>query len=185
MFCRALAVFAPVLLLAGCGGSSSADASPASTGADGSTAEEVAAAAPGAFGSGGFAFDRVKITVIKEGTGAGSTDRSIAFEQRRRLWGAISNSERQARYGKYFVVDWKAPEGNAAPVVVRFEYRQQKTGATVHSMEQTVSGAQGEVFTEFAVVGEAWATNGEVTSWRLSLLVDGRPVAGQPSFLWD
>lgn len=183
MFCRALAVFAPVLLLAGCGGSREEVPMEAASGSAEST--ELASAAPGAFGRGGFAFDRVKITVVRQIPAASSTDRSIAFHDRRRLWGAISNEERRQRFGKYFVVDWEAPDNNTEPVVVRFEYRQQKTGATVNTMEQTIAGAQGSVFTEFAVVGDAWETNGEVTSWRLTLLVNGEAVASQPSFLWD
>ena len=107
----------------------------------------------------------------------------IRAEMNKRLYGAVSEKDRELRKGHFYAVSWQRLSG-AEPVKVAFEYRQQSTGATVKKQTRVLPAAvQGE--TEFQITGDDYYQNGRVLSWRMTLY-DGKKVISQKqSFLWD
>ncbi len=113
-----------------------------------------------------------------------SADPSITFEQQYILHGAVSTKDRLARQGNYYTVFWSVTD-RSQPMKVRLEYRQQKSGAKVLTSEQEITAPKGSNVTKFAIIGDAFVTNGAVTSWRV-LLVRGKEVLSEEkSYLWE
>ncbi len=110
-------------------------------------------------------------------------DEMIEFEQQRRLYGAIENSERRDRFGNYFTVFWKSKTRN--PATVRLEYRQGSTGFTVHIQEVQVDKPKHSNTTQFQVIGDDYHKNGKVTQWKASVVENGSVVAEYKSYLWQ
>ena len=109
---------------------------------------------------------------------------SITFEMDYVLHGAVSAKERLARQGHYYAIFWSVTD-RSQPVKVRLEYRQQKTGAKIMMTEQEFTSPKGSNVTKFAINGEAYVTNGPVTSFRV-LLVRGKEVLSEEkSYLWE
>ena len=74
-------------------------------------------------------------------------DPTISFERQRLNFGAVSNYDRQERYGHYFTFFWRAQR--PADVIVRLEYRQENLGSHVQAQEKTYRGARGTMKSEF------------------------------------
>jgi hypothetical protein len=106
----------------------------------------------------------------------------LQAETDRRYFGAISAAERRSRQGHYYSVHWAA--SRPSDVRVRMEYRQQKLGLHVQSMERHYPAAKGAMKTEFSVVGDDYHDDGAVTAWRMTLVENGRIVAVTQSFMW-
>ncbi len=68
---------------------------------------------------------------------------------------------------------------------MRFEYRQEKLHALTQAREVTYTGAKGTNRTVFAIIGDDFTNDGRVIAWRESLLVNGRIVALNRSYLWE
>jgi hypothetical protein len=115
---------------------------------------------------------------------AGAIDRMITFERQHYLWGAMTTEERKTRYGQYFTVMWKTKD-KASPATLRFEYRQQETNAEVMVKEVDIHKIKGLNSTQVNLIGEEYATNGQVMSWRASIIRGGETVASEQSFLWE
>jgi hypothetical protein len=109
---------------------------------------------------------------------------AVNFERQHYLYGAISNKERDLRDGHYYVVMWSATD-RTQPVKVRLEYRQQKTGTKIKTLEKDVTKIERRNDTEFEVNGEGYATDGPVTSWRATLVRGKQVLAEAKSYLWD
>ncbi|MEM6910494.1 MAG: hypothetical protein AAF555_02830 [Verrucomicrobiota bacterium] len=109
----------------------------------------------------------------------------LHFEKERLLYGALSGSERRARQGHYFWVDWKVADPSL-PVSLLLEYRQESTTSQLH--RQVLEIPAGEIKSrnraEFAVNGPEYAERGRITSWRLSLRQEGVELAEEESFVW-
>lgn len=114
----------------------------------------------------------------------GGVDQLIVSEQRKRLHGAITPRERRERLGNYYSVHWRVAE-EGGPVTVLFEYRQAERGSEVRRQEVVVPSPRGKQITHFQVTGPAYATDGRVIAWRITLLRDGQPIAVETSYLWD
>ncbi len=108
----------------------------------------------------------------------------LTMETDRRYFGAINNFERRRRDGHAYTVHWKVRPAAAGDVTVRFEYRQQKLGSHVQTQDVSYSHASGSMRTEFAVQGDEYHQDGQVTAWRVLLIENGRVVGLQQSFLW-
>jgi hypothetical protein len=106
----------------------------------------------------------------------------LRAEVERRYFGAVSGMERRSREGHYYTVHWST--ARAADVRVRMEYRQQKLGLHVQSMERLYPRVKGAQKTEFSVIGDDYHDDGAVTAWRITLIENGRIVAVTQSFLW-
>lgn len=112
-----------------------------------------------------------------------SIDSMISFERQRVNFGAISNYDRQERYGHYFTFYWRAER--PSDVIVRLEYRQQNLGSHVQAREKTYKGAKGTMKSEFQVIGDDYRQEGKITAWRVVLIESGKIVALNQSFLWN
>ena len=107
---------------------------------------------------------------------------SIGAESAYRLFGAVTQLDQRARYGHYFDFFWrgKRPE----PVTVRLEYRQDLLRAFTQAREVDYPNGKGSHKTAFAVVGDDFFNDGRVNAWRCLLIVRGRIVAEDRSYLW-
>jgi hypothetical protein len=106
----------------------------------------------------------------------------INFERRRANFGALLADQRLRREGTYFDFFWRARR--TADLIVRFEYRQAKTGNAVMAQEIQVPQARGTMKSSFAVIGDSYRFDGPVTAWRCLLIEDNRIVGLTQSFLW-
>ncbi len=122
----------------------------------------------------------------KSGTSSRATaaeaEASLTFEQRYRLFGAVTQLDQHQRYGNYFDFFWVAKRD--ADVTVRLEYRQEKLRSFVQAREIRYPNARGHHKTEFAVIGDDYLDDGRVIAWRCLLISDGHIVAENRSYLW-
>jgi hypothetical protein len=110
-------------------------------------------------------------------------DAPLTFERQYRLYGAVTALDQRQRFGNYFDFFWRAKR--PADVTVRLEYRQEKLHEHVQAQEIMYRNARGTHKTEFRVVGDDYFDDGRVISWRCLLIVNGRIVAENRSFLWE
>jgi hypothetical protein len=110
-------------------------------------------------------------------------DAPITFERQYRLYGAITGLDRRQRFGNYFDFFWRAKR--PSDVTVRLEYRQEKLHQHVQAQEITYRNVHGTHKTEFKVIGDDYFDDGRVIAWRCLLVVNGRIVAENRSFLWE
>ena len=118
-------------------------------------------------------------------------ERSLAFERKRLLFGAVTPNDERDRYGNYFTLYWRARR--PANLVVRLEYRQAKLGPFVQAREVAYPGLRaGTHRTDFQITGDDYQRDGRVSAWR-ALLIErdgppgapgGRIVALTQSSLW-
>ena len=111
-----------------------------------------------------------------------SANPAINGETSYRLFGAVTNLDRQRRYGYYFDFFWRAKQ--AVPVTVRLEYRQENLHSLTQAREVDYATARGSHKTAFAIIGDDYANDGRVVAWRCLLIVNGRIVAEDRSYLW-
>jgi hypothetical protein len=114
---------------------------------------------------------------------AGIAEASIGFERTYRLYGAITNADRNQRYGNYFDFFWRVKR--PANVTMRLEYRQEKLRAFVQAREISYANAKGNYKTEFAIIGDDYFQDGRVIAWRCLLIENGHIVAENRSYLWE
>jgi hypothetical protein len=110
-------------------------------------------------------------------------DAPIVFERQYRLYGAVTGIDQRQRFGNYFDFFWRAKR--PSDVTVRLEYRQEKLHEHVQAQEITYRNARGTNRTEFKVIGDDYFDDGRVIAWRCLLIVNGRIVAENRSFLWE
>lgn len=109
-------------------------------------------------------------------------DPAIGFESSYRFFGAVTGLDQRARIGHYFDFFWRSKQ--PAKVTVRLEYRQEKLRSATQAREVSYQNARGNTKTSFAVVGEDFYTDGRILSWRCLLIVNGKIVAEDRSYLW-
>jgi hypothetical protein len=97
--------------------------------------------------------------------------------------GAITKEQLAARKGHYYVINWKNA-GPAEDLVLRFDYRQEKSRDRINTLEIAYPAAKGNLRGMFSVRGGAYAKFGKINSWRLTVLRKGKIVAEQQSFIW-
>jgi len=114
---------------------------------------------------------------------AGIAEASLGFERTYRLYGAISQADRNQRYGNYFDFFWRVKR--PANVTVRLEYRQDKLRAFVQAREVSYANAKGNNKTEFAIIGDDYLQDGRVIAWRCLLIENRKIVAENRSYLWE
>ena len=107
----------------------------------------------------------------------------IRGEMNKRLHGAVTLEEREARKGQYYDISWNGLSGLGAVRVV-FEYRQVIGGADVRKIEKTMpSSREGKL--EVRVTGDAYQKGGRVLAWRVTLFDGVKSVAQKQSYLWE
>ena len=114
---------------------------------------------------------------------AGIAEASLGFERTYRLYGAVSQADKNQRYGNYLDFFWRVKR--PANVTVRLEYRQEKLRSFVQAREVSYANATGNNKTEFAIIGDDYFQDGRVTAWRCLLIEDGKIVAENRSYLWE
>jgi hypothetical protein len=114
---------------------------------------------------------------------AGISEASLGFERTYRLYGALSNADRNQRYGNYMDFFWRVKR--PADVTVRLEYRQEKLRAFVQAREISYENVKGNHKTEFAIIGDDYLQDGRVIAWRCLLIENGHIVAENRSYLWE
>lgn len=108
----------------------------------------------------------------------------ITLERLRVNYGAVTQYDRQQRYGHYYQFFWRNLRP-AAELTIRFEYRQEKLGAYVQAQQRTYKDLKkGSIESKFAVIGDDYNQDGRVTAWRAIVIENGRIVALNQSFLW-
>jgi hypothetical protein len=112
-----------------------------------------------------------------------TTEQMISFERTHINFGAVTQLDRQQRYGQYYTFFWKT--GRKADLTVRFEYRQQRLGSYVQAKELFYPAVKGSVQSQFQVIGDDYAEEGKITAWRAVVIENGRIVGLTQSFLWN
>lgn len=108
----------------------------------------------------------------------------LVFERKRALYGAVNELDREERYGQYFTFFWRIRTPSPG-LEVRFEYRQAALGNFVQAQVLTYETLRtGSFRSEFRVVGDDYAQDGQVTAWRALLVENGAIVALTQSALW-
>lgn len=108
-----------------------------------------------------------------------SDERSITFERKYYLFGAVTPNDERDRYGNYFTLYWRSRR--PADLVVRLEYRQARLGPFVQAREVAYPDTRpgGNHRTDFQVTGDDYQRDGRVLAWR-ALLIERRGPPGTP-----
>lgn len=130
-----------------------------------------------------FQFRKTKIFLNEPELIKPTTSEMISFERQRVNFGAVTQFDRQQRYGHYYTFYWRS--SRKTDLTLRFEYRQQKLGSYVQAKEITYPAAKGTIQSQFQVIGDDYADEGKVTAWRAVLIENGRIVGMTQSFLWN
>ncbi len=130
-----------------------------------------------------FEFRKTKTLHHDRDTEKPTLDPMVMFERQRLNFGAVSDFDREQRYGHYFTFFWRAKR--AADVTIRLEYRQQSLGAYVQAKELFYKDVKGSVKSDFSVIGDDYKQEGKITGWRALLIENGKIVALSQSFLWN
>jgi hypothetical protein len=110
-------------------------------------------------------------------------DRSLEYEFKYFNHGAITKAQRYNREGQYYVVTW-TNGGGPADYVLRLDYRQGKTREKVKTIEIPYPQAEGTFKGTFSVTGDDYHMDGNILSWRISIVRNGQIVAQKKSFVW-
>ncbi|MEO0453278.1 MAG: hypothetical protein AAFY98_03970 [Verrucomicrobiota bacterium] len=110
-------------------------------------------------------------------------ERSLEYEFQYFNHGAVTKAQRYNRVGQYYVVTWSC-KGDPKEVTLRLDYRQGLTREKVTTLEIPYEDAKGTYKGTFAVTGDQYYLNGQLLSWRISLVHDGVIVAQEKSFVW-
>ncbi|MBK1834095.1 hypothetical protein [Roseibacillus ishigakijimensis] len=113
-----------------------------------------------------------------------SDELMVRGEIQKRLYGAVSEEERQARRGQYYSARWRVDPA-AGPIRVTFQYRQAATGSQVRALVQDIVPQAETGVAEFQIAGEAYQKGGRVLAWRTTLEQGDQLLGEKKSFLWE
>ena len=130
-----------------------------------------------------FQFRKTKIFLNEPDLIKPTMDAMIAFERQRINFGAVTQYDRQQRYGHYYTFFWRS--NRKTDLTIRFEYRQQRLGSYVQAKDLFYPAAKGTIQSQFQVIGDDYAEEGIVTAWRAVLIENGKIVGLNQSFLWN
>ena len=130
-----------------------------------------------------FQFRKTKIFLNDPDLYKPTLEQMIAFERSRINFGAITNIDRQQRYGHYFTFFWRSTR--KADLTFRLEYRQANLGSHVQAQEISYKETKGSMKSEFKVIGDDYNEDGRITAWRALLIENGKIVGLNQSFLWN
>ena len=121
--------------------------------------------------------------IVPGATPIPTKDLMIDFERKHRLWGALLAADILAKTGQYFTFFWRAKR--PANLTLRLEYRQANLKNYVQGRELYYPNARGSHTSEFAIVGNDYANDGPITSWRAILIENRKIVALLQSRTWQ
>jgi len=127
----------------------------------------------------------VKQFTLRDSGDPGQDNPMVRGETQRRMYGAVSQGEREDRLGQYYTVQWwdQSEVGHSAELI--FDYRQAATGERV---KREVRGFDPEATSgqaEFEFIGEDFRRDGRVLAWRVALMRGGYELASKQSYLWE
>jgi len=115
----------------------------------------------------------------------------VRGDQQKRLYGAVTLKEHQERLGQYYEISWNLKgkehlanqETNGALIV--FRYRQAETASKLKliSKQYPVGIKKGKI--DFQIIGEDYIKKGRVLAWKAELVLGGRVIDSEQSFLWQ
>ncbi|MDR1191158.1 MAG: hypothetical protein LBK60_05750 [Verrucomicrobiales bacterium] len=97
--------------------------------------------------------------------------------------GAITNGQRAERIGHYYIVN-VTNDGPAADLIIRMDFRQLLSRDAVNTLEAEFKNSRGDYKQQFVIAGEQYRTHGDVNSWRVAVVKDGKIVAQKNSYVW-
>jgi hypothetical protein len=98
-------------------------------------------------------------------------------------YGAVTKAQREARKGHYYIVN-VANDGPPADIIIRMDFRQLLSRDKVNTLEVPFKSAKGDYKQQFVIAGEMYRAYGDVNSWRISVVKDGKIVAQKKSYVW-
>ncbi len=130
-----------------------------------------------------FEFRKIKLFLNDPVYIKPAVNQMVAFERERANFKAVTYVDSLERTGHYFTFFWRAVR--KADLTVRLEYRQQNLSSYVQAQEVAYADVKGSRKTEFKVLGDDYAENGRITSWRALLIENGKIVGLTQSYLWN
>ena len=115
----------------------------------------------------------------------------VRGDQQKRLYGAVTLKEHEARLGQYYEVRWnlKGKEHMATDskngALVIFRYRQASTASQLKLISKQYPAGQNNGKIDFQIIGEEYIQKGRVLAWKAELVLGGRVVDSKQSFLWQ
>ena len=111
----------------------------------------------------------------------------VRGDQQKRLYGAVTIADHEARLGQYYEVTW-CLDGRVVepsePVTVIFRYRQANTGSKLKFLSKRYPAGTSRGKIEFNIIGENYIEGGRVLSWKADLVYGGRLIESKQSYLW-
>ncbi|MDR1145625.1 MAG: hypothetical protein LBK71_05760 [Verrucomicrobiales bacterium] len=98
-------------------------------------------------------------------------------------YGAVTKAQREARKGHYYIVSF-SNDGPPADITIRMDFRQLLSRDKVNTLAVLFKDAQGDYQQQFVVAGELYRAYGDVNSWRIAVVKDGKIVAQKKSYVW-
>ncbi|MEO8205422.1 MAG: hypothetical protein ABI615_04525 [Chthoniobacterales bacterium] len=129
-----------------------------------------------------YEFRKELLFVNRPGQYVPTRSEAVLFERERHNWGAVTRRDGDERTGNFFTLFWRTSK--RSDITVRLEYRQPGLANYVQAQELYYPDAKGSFKSEFQVTGDDFLENGQVSSWRALLIVDGRIVAFTQSYMW-
>jgi hypothetical protein len=127
----------------------------------------------------------VKQFTLRDSGRPDGDDPMVRGEVQRRMYGAVSNSERRDRLGQYYTVEWRDESLVGKPVELVFDYQQAVTGSRVKRETRGFDAQATSGRAEFKFIGEEFRRDGRVLAWRVALMRGGRELAAKQSYLWE
>lgn len=112
-----------------------------------------------------------------------SKNQALNYEEKYFNYGAVTKAQKKEKMGQYYVVSWDN-DGDVNNLILRFDYRQEKTKDLVHTLEIPYKQVDGFHKATFSITGDAYEKFGPVKSWRVSVVRNGVIVAKEQSFIW-
>ena len=97
--------------------------------------------------------------------------------------GAVTKEQIEARKGHYYIVTF-TNDGPAADLVIRMDFRQLLSRDKMNTLEVPYKQVKGSVKQQFVIAGDLYKAYGDVNSWRISVVKDGKIVAQKKSYVW-
>jgi hypothetical protein len=110
-------------------------------------------------------------------------DEALKYEFKYFDHGAVTEAQKESKKGHYYVVNW-ATDSAVEALTLRFDYRQKNTRDKVNTVEIPYAQAKGSMKGTFSVTGESYREYGDVISWRISVVRNGKIIAQKKSFVW-
>lgn len=110
----------------------------------------------------------------------------VRAEAKYRMYGQVSNAERNAKIGQYYTIEWQDIQPQS-PAKLVFQYQIGKQGSKILSktIDYTAGRKGGKTLSEFSFIGAEHAQNGFILSWKVTLFYNGKAVASRHSYLWQ